>query len=593
MKRDGLLTLDFTPTSNLEIRPVVYYGSDKFGPGATVYGKANCSVGLGGGYSQSFCGQFPDSTTVFGPQIANVSQYGGTGNNRNVLLTDVQATLSFDWGTFSSLTGYGHYGTAEYAEFDDSYGITAPTYNLPAGAAVGGFGPAGTPTGKTAVLPLLFGYSDKNSDFSEEVRYTTPQNLPIRGSVGGYYASSIHNDLLRLAQETCSVPAGQYISSAGGQYFATPCGTNYSPQQTAYRLSNNIYAAFASVDWDILDNLTLSGEIRDTENRARYLDISAIFNPFPTSGYSTETGSSLYPLGTAPLGKNFWALTSRTSLTYKPTTNITVYVSAANGDKVGGFNNSTAYPTYNPETNWTYEAGIKTLLLNNHLQLNGDVFFIDSNNFQISGPPPGATLPGGFITTNYGGLTSKGVEASADYIVDENITFNGGFAYTDPEFKGSAYDFGDTTLCSGIPSCATRIKTVGPNQAVSLKGLTPPYASNYTGNFAVLLRYPLMDTDWSWTGRLDYRYESKQYYQYPLDTGYLGAKNVVNLRVGVENSVYSGIFYIRNLTNDKTPLTVQDAAATGASNFQSGYFPVAVLPDGINFGVTLRYKFGG
>ena len=591
-KKDVLVNLDYTPNEHLEIRPVVYYGDDFFDPAAAVYGAANCSVGLGYGYSQSYCGKVPGAGFI-GPQIANDSKYGATGNQRKVLSANLQTSLKYDWGTLSSLTGYGHYITNEYVEFSNSYGVIEPTYYLPAGASVGGYGPRGTATGQTSDLPLLFGYTDHNVDVSEELRYSSPQKFPIRTSFGAYYASSSHYNDLNLAQETCGVPSGQYVSS----YFAVPCGTSTSPQQTIYTQNTDIYAGFISADWDILKNLTLSTEVRESADDSSYKDISAIFTPFPTEGYSTSTGSSLYPIGDKTLSKTFWSVTSRTALTYKPTPELTTYISAANGEKVGGFNNSTLYPTYNPETNWTYEIGAKSTLLDHHLQLNGDFFFIEAQNYQISGPPPNATLPGSFITTNYGGLSTTGVEASANYIYDQHIKLSAGLGYSDPKFRHDAYDFGDETLCSGIPSCAGRIVKVGPNEAVALHGLSPPYASKVTFNTALELRYPSFG-GWDWTGRVDYRFESKQYYQYPIDTGYFGPKNIVNLRTGFEKGPYSAIFYVRNLLNDKTPLTVQDSSATGASpTYQpiqgGGYYPVAVLPDGTTVGVTLRYKFGG
>jgi hypothetical protein len=92
---------------------------------------------------------------------------------------------------------------------------------------------------------------------------------------------------------------------------------------------------------------------------------------------------------------------------------------------------------------------------------------------------------------------------------------------------------------------------------------------------------------------MDYRYESSEFYQYPVDTGSYGPRNIVNLRLGVERGPYTVVMYIRNLTNDQTPVNVQDAASTNApyGNFESGYYPVALLPDKRTFGATVRYTF--
>ena len=594
-KRDVLANLDFKPNEHVEIRPVVYYGQDTFADPASIFAPANCSVGLGYGYSQSFCGKVPNSTFV-GPYIAGGGGYGQTGNTREVFESNVQAKLSYEWGTITSLTGYGRISTKEYNEFDDQeYGTPTATYYLPPGATVGTIptSPAllgALPTGQTVDTPLHFGYTDKTHDFSEELRYSSPDIGPFKFSVGGYYAFTYHYENLTLARGTESVPAGEYIIDP----FAIPPGQTASGQHTTYAQTEHIYAGFVTGDYKITNALTASTEIRYAATQENYNDLYAIFdpNPYACLGYSTSCASTPDPIGPGTLSKTFYAVTSRNTLTYKFTPDFLVYVSAANGNKAGGFNNNTTYPTFNPATNWTYEAGVKTTTMDHRLQLDADVYFIDATNYQIYGPPPGATEPGNFITTNYGGLTTPGFEVSGDYIVAPGVDFSAGLAYADPRFKSNAFDFGDVTLCSGIPSCAGRITSVGPNTAVSLAGLRPPYESNWTFNTSLSIRHEIMPAVFL-VGRIDYRFESAQFYQYPIDTGYFGPRNVVNLRAGLEKGRWSLVGYVRNLTNDKTPVTVQDAAATGASNFQAGYFPVAVLPDGRNFGVTLRYQFGG
>jgi outer membrane receptor protein involved in Fe transport len=601
IKRDILANLDFTPSDHVEIRPVLYYGNDKFLGQASVFGPANCGVNPGlGSYTATYCGKFPDSSpTLYGPYAAGGDQYGQTGNSRKVLMTNLQAAFTYDWGTISSLTGFAHYRTNEYNEFDDqSFGTLTNYYALPAGATVGTY-PTGAnvatfgtnPAGQV-LTPLHFGYTDRNDDFSQELRYSTPQSQPIRGSFGGYFARSTHDDVLNLARGTCSVPAGYYIVD----YFAVPCGTTYSGQQTAYHRADYIRAAFASFDADIVHNLTFSTELRYSWTTSKYDDIQAIFSPFPTRGYSTSTASGFTPLG-AGVGefrKTFRSLTSRSSLTYKPTSDLTIYASAANGEKIGGFNNTAviANQTYNPEKNWTYEVGVKSQMFDRHLQLDADVYYIDSSDFQLLAPPPGATLPGGFITTNLGGLRTKGAEITAAVVVNSWARVSTGVAFTDPKFKSDAFDFGDYALCSAIATCYPGRQTVvrGSN-AIVLDGLRPPYESNFTFNTTIDLHPRLSDT---MTGifRLDYRHGSSQFYQYPIDTGYYGPQDVVNVRAGFETGRYSFIVYVRNLTNDKTPDTVQDAAVTGATGFQAGYFPVAVLPDRRTVGATLRFKFG-
>ena len=598
-KKDVLGNFDYTPNDNLEVRPVFYYGDDNFAPAATIFAPANCAVGAGFGFSQSFCGRVPNSTFL-GPYISAPGEYGQTGNSRKVFLTSLEATAKYDWGSITSLTGYDSIKTNEYNEFDlTRYGFATPTYFLPPGATAGTFpaNPAllgALPTGTTALTPLHFGYTDNNNDISEELRFTSAQNQPFRYTAGGYFAFSRHYEDLNLAQGTCAVPAGEYIISS----FATVCGVDNSGQQTAYKEGNKIYAGFVGFDWDIVKGLTLSTEVRDQANKATYEDLYAIFTPYTaafipgTLGYSTGLPSTPNPIGAGVLSTTFHDVTSRESLNYHFTDDAMVYASAANGEKVGGFNNNTTYPTYQPETNWTYELGIKSSFLDNRAQVNADVFYINAKNYQIYGPPPGATLPGNFITTNYGGLATRGFELTGLIAPIQGVRLSAGVGYADPKFKSTAYDFGDVALCAAIASCSGRVVTVGPNQAVRLDGLHPPFESNFTGNAAVDLNFPFYQS-WAWVGRVDERYESKQFYQYPIDTGYFGPRNIVNLRTGVDNGTFSLVLWIKNLGNDKTPETVQDAYVTGnTSTFTgTGYFPEAVLPDGRTFGVTFRYNF--
>lgn len=613
LKRDVLVNLDYTPNSHLEIRPVAYYGDDTFSDTPTLIAAANCSIGAGYGYSQTFCGQVPNSSFK-GPYIAPSGDSPQEGNKRKVFTANLQMSWTDTWGTITSLTGFSHIEQKNYTEFDNQeYGFPVPTYYLPAGATVGSF-PAnpyeffgGAPaagsgivaTGTTAQVPLHFGYTFNNHDFSQELRYSSPQIGRFKFSVGGYYGDSEVYQDLNLAEDTEYVPAGQFIISG----FAVPPGVSVSPQQTVYTQDSHVYAAFGSASFDILDNLDLSTELRYTSDHESYLDISAIYTPYPAYtpgclGYSTACAASLYPLGSSsPLTATFNDVTSRTSLTYKFRPDIIFYVSAANGEKPGGFNNNAKYPTFAPETNWTYEIGEKSTLLDHHLLLNADVFYIDASGYQVTGPPPGSALPGGFITSNYGGLSTIGFEASGKFIITPGVDLSAGFAYADPKFKTNSYDFEDAALCAGTgvgitPACSTRIVQVGANPAVNLQGLRPPYESNVTFNVALDVRRPLPG-GLTFVGRMDYRYESSEFYQYPVDTGSYGPRNIVNLRLGVERGPYTVVMYIRNLTNDQTPVNVQDAASTNApyGNFESGYYPVALLPDKRTFGATVRYTF--
>ena len=597
-RKDIFGNLDFTPMEYLEIRPELYYGSDFFGQAPTIVGPGNCGTG-GGGFYVTQCGSVPTSDFQSVHVASPVD--GQTGNNRTVLSTNILVKYDTDYGSLTSQTGYNNIRSTQYTEFDNqSFGEPVQTYKLPSGATnytipVGGL-TYNYPLGPIATLPLHFGYQQRERDFSEELKWTSPQDQSFRYLVGGYFSKSFLVQDLRLAIDTGAVPAGYFIESP----FAVPPGNTFSGQQTLSQLEDRVFAGYAAADYDITSKLTVSGQIRWQEETESYQQNYAVYTPY-NPGYSIGQASSFNPYGPAQQ-HSYYSIATRDTITYKAAPNVMFYASVANGEKAGGFNTGdgpyvpgkpSPLTSFGSETNWTEEVGFKSTLAGNHLQFNADYFHIQANNYQISAPASSSQV-GNFVTSNYGGLTTNGVESSIAAKPFPGITVNSGIALAFPQFDSNAFDFGDVTLCSGIPSCAPLIQKVGVNQAVSLNGLRPPYESNVTFNTSVSLNYPVYE-DYHVFGRIDYRWQSSAYYQYPIDTGHYGPLNNVNLRAGVEKGLASITLFVDNATNDKTPVTVQDSYASGGDGaifFESSHFyPIAVLPQGRTFGATFKYRF--
>jgi iron complex outermembrane receptor protein len=591
-RKDIFGNLDFTPTPNLEIRPEIYYGSDFFGPTPERAGAANCGDLAPFSYASTACGEIPNSS--FGPVDVASARDGQTGNNRTVLVTGLNVNYTTPYGTITSQTGYNNIRSTQFSEFDQSsFGEPVQTYLIPPGGVnytvpPGGFFGNGN-LGPVVNLPLHFGYHQSEKDFSEELRFASLQDQPFRYMIGGYYSNSQLVQDLHLGIDTTGVPAGYSISSP----FATPPGQKYSGQQTLDELDDSLKAVYGGADYDIIPNLTVSGQLRWQEEDEAFEQPYASFIPYEP-GYNTGAPSTFNPAGPGQRTK-FYSVTTRDSVSYKPLPGIMVYVSVANGEKGGGFNNynftpGTTFSKFAPETNLTEEGGVKTTLLDNHLQLNGDVFHIQTQNDQISAPA-NSNVAGNFSTSNFGGVTTYGFEGSIAAKPVDGVTFTSGFAYAAPRFDSNSYDFSNVTACSFIQSCAGRITTVGANKAVSLKGLRPPYESDVTFNASLALIYPVYK-QYNWFGRIDYRFQSSQFYEYPDDFGHYGDLNNVNLRTGISRGPASLTFYIDNATNNMTPVSAQDFSDTGSASLaRANYYPVVLLPEGRTFGVTLKYRF--
>ncbi|HEV2562575.1 MAG TPA: TonB-dependent receptor [Rhizomicrobium sp.] len=167
-------------------------------------------------------------------------------------------------------------------------------------------------------------------------------------------------------------------------------GHSYFLSQNPYVL--NSYAGFGEIYYNILSDLKLTGGVRWTDDEKHFTDIpSELLVP----GYG-------YPVtGVVDQKWNQW--TGRAAANWTPKLDFTdqtlVYGSYAHGYKAGGANPPGAtlltfasgdignpiHPlTFKPEFVDAFELGSKNTLLDGALTLNGDVFYYNYKNYQIS-----------------------------------------------------------------------------------------------------------------------------------------------------------------------------------------------------------------
>ena len=211
-----------------------------------------------------------------------------------------------------------------------------------------------------------------------------------------------------------------------------------------------------------------------------------------------------------------------------------------------------------------------------------------SKDVQISGPSDDPKNVG-LVTKNLASTKSTGIDFDFALIPLRGVTLSGGVGYANPKITSGSYDFSNAANCLTIASCAPRVVTVqtlqGPKQVVDLNGLQSPRASKMT--FSLGAQYDgVLTSTLNWFGRVDFRYESKQYTA-PIGFNYIGARKVVNLNSGIIADKFKITAFVRNLTNDKTP-----DAATPNGLINGGVTPwVAYLPAQRTYGLTATYDF--
>jgi iron complex outermembrane receptor protein len=100
-------------------------------------------------------------------------------------------------------------------------------------------------------------------------------------------------------------------------------------------------------------------------------------------------------------------------------------------DLTTGFNQARAdVGPIAPEKSESFEAGIKSQLLDHRVMLNGTVFHVKYDDYQAQGID---TIGGtqNFRLTNVGKVLTKGVEIEATAIATKELRFNASAAYVD------------------------------------------------------------------------------------------------------------------------------------------------------------------
>lgn len=209
--------------------------------------------------------------------------------------------------------------------------------------------------------------------------------------------------------------------------------------------------------------------------------------------------------------KRFNSFSFRAGAEYDLSPRNMAYVTVSKGFKSGGFNifepTATVTNAYNPETIYSYAAGIRNRFFDNRVQLNFEGFYWDYKDSQqnrLAFTPAGNLQ---FSTFNAASATLYGAEA--DLIVKPNRadTFTATVSYLHSKFDSFVYDV--PFISVGGTGCAT-----GPGDfgavAVDCSGLPLPRAPRWSGTAGYQHAFYLAD-DGSIVVGGDLNFASKRY----------------------------------------------------------------------------------
>jgi iron complex outermembrane receptor protein len=208
------------------------------------------------------------------------------------------------------------------------------------------------------------------------------------------------------------------------------------------RNTTEAYAGYVQADFNVTEQITLTAGIR-------YTDETKVFNISdnrPSCNDGTLEASCLDNRNMVaisgvriPTEQNTTQWTPRFAVNYQPNNDILLFASATRGFKSGGWNARGTAPNqllpFDPETVWSYEAGIKSDFLDRRLRVNLTAFRLDVSDLQtISGLVNPATGAITFLTRNFADYRNTGLELEVQAIPVEGLNLYANVGYQDDEY---------------------------------------------------------------------------------------------------------------------------------------------------------------
>ena len=312
--------------------------------------------------------------------------------------------------------------------------------------------------------------------YSHELRLQTPQDLPVRATIGGFLSQQQHDIEQRYTIEG----------------LADSLRVRYWPETwwlTKELRINRDSAVFGEATWDITSHWNLLGGLRWYQYKNslqgwygfNFYDVpnpAKLRTGCPTPDVRDPVGGECQNLYRVTDGSG---TTPKVTLTYKFDDERLVYATYSEGFRPGGVNRVGAAATYAADKLKNYEIGWKTTWFDNRVRFNGAIFQEDWNDFQFAYLGPNSVT----IIRNASKAQVRGIETSIDWAATEQLTFGGGFSLMDPKLKSNFCKYSDaaggiqSNTCNEYDSTGA-VVAVHPFGAPAVRNCRPRRSSRAT-----------------------------------------------------------------------------------------------------------------
>lgn len=378
----------------------------------------------------------------------------------------------------------------------------------------------------------------RNTHESHEFRISTPADKRIRLIAGAYYESfKIQDnqdwDYKTIPQCDPTLTAAQ-LQTAGtvclGLVAPNPNATLNvpGPRGPVVAFGEDIqrgykqYAAFGSLDFDILPNLTITAGTR--YYHYNNFETGSVYSSFSASCYQAPvcvTGSNLDALN---LKATYQGFKSKGVITWKPSEHTMIYGLFSQGFRPGAFNRgpSARVPdpvapharqllvsaAYRPDTLTNWEVGFKTDLFDRKVTFNASAYYMVWQDTQIGFFNPAGGFGNTAFATNGPTYHIKGAEVQIVARPTSGLTFQGSATYNDSKQANAPCFIANNPVVSSFGKCITQVFTGGTVKPVQspfgdVGGVTP-FSPRFQGNIRVRYEWTSGDMNWFIAGGVNY-----------------------------------------------------------------------------------------
>ncbi|HVR40528.1 MAG TPA: TonB-dependent receptor, partial [Thermoanaerobaculia bacterium] len=460
--------------------------------------------------------------------------------------------ISYDLGG-KTLTSITSYSDRDVLVVRDATALTASITG----------GSIGLPASVYTINAPLFDKTDAQA-LTQELRLSGT-NGKLSWLAGGFYSDSTRDygqNLPVIGFEAAAKAAGANIPTAGTKIAKTD---ELFKSDLHYDFTQ--FAIFGEGTWSVSDKFDVTGGLRYYDfNEDRVQVFDGIFaDPIDSKGSSSADG-----------------IAPRVIVSYKWSDNTRLNAQISKGFRLGGINDPLntplctpqdlaiygGHPTWDDETLWNYEAGVKSTILGGKGSINASVYRADIENLQ-------ATVTAGScssrIILNVPDAQSTGLEAEFEVAPNEHFDFALSGSFNNSELKSSFRD-SSGNIVAGIKE-GNRLPTVPEFQMAAaatyrqpigavvgyIAGVYQHIGDRYTqiGDQADGFGTVVLD---SFAGDIGGPYTQKTFTFDPK----LEASDIINVRFGFLKGNWDTALYINNLTDEESSLALDQERGTRA-----------------------------